>query len=113
MDVSRRPWGGYEVLHKEPGMQVKRIEIDSKKRFSLQKHFKRSEMWIFTSGEGIATLDGKEFPVRRGSRVSVEVGQVHRLQNTGDEPLVLIEVQLGEYLGEDDIQRLEDDFSRT
>jgi mannose-6-phosphate isomerase-like protein (cupin superfamily) len=112
MDTDQRPWGGYQVLLKEPGFQVKRIEVKPKLRFSLQKHNQRSEKWIVTSGEGIATLDDRQVPVRRGSVIEVGLGQVHRMQNTGDLPLVLIEVQLGDYLGEDDIVRFEDDFSR-
>ncbi|HTL71092.1 MAG TPA: phosphomannose isomerase type II C-terminal cupin domain [Candidatus Eisenbacteria bacterium] len=113
MPDSERPWGKYEVLYKGSDVQVKRIEVGPKMRFSLQKHMKRAETWVVASGRGIVTLDSRETPVSRGDVVEVAVGQVHRMQNTADEPLVFFEVQLGDYLGEDDIVRLEDDFKRA
>lgn len=112
MHTDQRPWGSYKVLLIESGFQVKRIEVKPKLRFSLQKHHKRAEKWVVTSGEGMVTLDDRQIPVKRGSLIEVGLGQVHRMQNTGDQPLVFVEVQLGDYLGEDDIVRLEDDFSR-
>lgn len=113
METSERPWGRYEVLDRGEGYQVKRIEIGPGKRFSLQKHLKRSERWIFVAGEGVATLGEDTFTVRVGSYLEVALGQVHRIQNTGKTPLVLIEVQQGSYLGEDDIVRFQDDFGRA
>lgn len=107
-----RPWGRYEVLLKSSDFQVKRIEINPGSRFSLQKHFRRSETWVVTSGEGVATVGTRELPVRRGSVIEVALGEVHRMHNTGRSALVLIEVQMGDYLGEDDIQRLSDDYDR-
>ena len=107
-----RPWGSYLVLHREKGIQVKRIEVKAGSRFSLQKHLKRSEKWMVTAGSGKATVGDKEFPVGAGSFVDIAVGQIHRMHNTGTVPLVFIEVQFGDYLGEDDIVRLGDDFGR-
>ena len=107
-----RPWGGYEVLHKGPDYQVKRIEVKPGLRFSLQKHFKRAEKWIVVSGSGVAVIGEKEFQVKRGSMIEVPAEEVHRMHNTGSASLVFIEVQFGDYLGEDDIMRLEDDFKR-
>lgn len=107
-----RPWGHYEVLTAAKGSQVKRIEIYPGKRFSLQKHLKRSEKWIFVTGRGRVTLGTREIEVGPGSFVEVPCGEVHRVHNIGEAPLVLVEVQFGEYLGEDDIIRLEDDFGR-
>ena len=107
-----RPWGSYTILHEEPGIKVKRIEVKPGARFSLQKHSKRSEKWTVTAGIGIVTLGKKSIPIQKGSFVDVPVGETHRMQNTGNEPLVFIEVQLGDYLGEDDIVRFEDDFGR-
>ena len=112
MESDKRPWGNYTSLLIEGGFQVKRMEIDPGLRFSLQTHACRAEKWVFVSGVGIATVGDKEIPVKRGSLIEVAVGQVHRMHNTGKEPLVFIEVQLGSYLGEDDIVRLEDDFQR-
>lgn len=108
----QRPWGNYEVLCAEKGTQTKRIEIYPGKRFSLQKHNKRSEKWIIMTGRGLATLGNREFEVGPGSVIEVPRGEVHRLQNVGDTPFVFIEVQFGDYLGEDDIVRFADDFGR-
>lgn len=96
----------------EPGSQVKRIEIKPKSRFSLQTHRRRAEKWIVIAGKGIATLGKRKIPVKPGSFLDVPRGVVHRMHNSGSRPLVLIEVQFGSYLGEDDIVRLEDDFGR-
>ena len=111
--MEKRPWGGYQILHKEPGVQVKRIEVAPGFRFSLQKHMKRSEKWIVTAGSGVATVGKKEIAVAKGSFLEVPCGEIHRMHNTGKESLVFIEVQFGDYLGEDDIVRLEDDFGRV
>jgi len=107
------PWGNYKVLHKQPGIQVKRIEIKPGLRFSLQKHRHRSEKWIVISGNGVVTLGKKAFPVKEGLFFDVPKGMTHRMRNTGRKPLAFIEVQFGDYLGEDDIIRFEDDFGRS
>lgn len=108
-----RPWGNYKVLLQEPGFQVKRIEVSPGARLSLQKHLKRAERWTIAAGEGLATIGTDQVRVRAGSFVEVGEGQVHRIQNTGTIPLVVIEVQLGDELDENDIVRLEDDFGRA
>lgn len=113
MSHDTRPWGNYVVLYKGPDYQAKRIEVNPALRFSLQKHSKRAEKWIVVSGSGVATVGVKEISVKRGSVVEIPVEVVHRMHNTGREALVFIEVQFGEYLGEDDIIRLEDDFNRA
>lgn len=112
-DLDARPWGHYRVLYREPGLQVKRIEIDAGKRFSLQRHRRRAERWVVLSGEGIATLGERQIPVQAGAFLEIPVGAVHRLQSGPGEPLVFIEIQTGPYLEEDDIERLEDDFRRA
>ena len=112
-NTDKRPWGRYTVLFKGRDHQVKRMQVDPGLRFSLQKHKKRAETWVVVSGHGTATLAGKKIKVTRGSVVRVGVGQTHRMHNTGKEPLVFFEVQFGDYLGEDDIIRLEDDFNRA
>jgi UDP-GlcNAc:undecaprenyl-phosphate GlcNAc-1-phosphate transferase len=108
----KRPWGAYESLAKGHDFQSKKIQLSPGLRFSLQKHAQREERWIIVRGQGMVTVGKKEWPVGRGSYVEVPRGSIHRLHNTGNEPLILIEVQLGDYLGEDDITRLEDDFGR-
>ena len=108
----KRPWGNYKILHKESGIQVKRIEVKPGHRFSLQKHLRRAEKWIVLSGQGIVTLGKKKISVREGTFIDVPKREIHRMRNTGRKPLVFIEVQFGNYLGEDDIVRLDDDFGR-
>ncbi len=107
-----RPWGSYTVLDDATGHKVKRIIVSPGRRLSYQSHSKRSEHWFVVSGVGEVTLDGTLQPVEAGSAVDVGLGTPHRIANTGEEPLVFIEVQHGEYFGEDDIVRLEDDFGR-
>lgn len=109
---THRPWGHYAILHREPGIQVKRIEVSPGLRFSLQTHKHRGENWIVITGNGIATVGSKEIPVQKGSTLEITAGVAHRLANTGKTPLAIIEIQFGDYLEEDDIVRLQDDFGR-
>ena len=113
MNGETRPWGNFKILLREPGIQVKRIEVKPGLRLSLQKHKKRAEKWIVISGKGIATIKNKEVPVSAGKYFDVPCEEIHRMQNTGKVPLVFIEVQFGDYLGEDDVIRLQDDFARA
>ncbi len=110
---SERPWGTYFKLFQEPGVWVKRVEVKPGARLSLQKHTRRSEKWIIVAGEGVAIVDLKEIPVKPGTVVDVPMGSVHRIGNKGKVALVFIEVACGDYLSENDIVRLEDDYSRT
>ena len=111
-EFSTRPWGNYKKLFQEPGVWVKRVEVNAGARLSLQKHEKRSEKWIFVYGRGVAIVDGKEIPVEAGSVVDIPLGAVHRIGNTGQDLLIFIEVATGSYLAEDDIVRLQDDYER-
>ncbi len=113
MTAETKPWGSYSILFKSADYQVKRVEVGPGHRLSLQKHAKRAEKWIIVGGAGEATLGSKKIPVERGSVVDIPVEAVHRIQNTGKEVLVFIEVQFGAYLGEDDIVRLNDDYHRV
>ncbi|HWP43563.1 MAG TPA: glycosyltransferase [Blastocatellia bacterium] len=108
-----RPWGSFTVLDEAAGYKVKRIEVLPGKRLSYQRHSKRAEHWMVVQGAGKVTLDGREITVRTGETVDVPVGAAHRIENPGREPLVFIEIQRGDYLGEDDIIRIEDDFGRA
>ena len=108
-----RPWGHYEVLQDTPKFKVKRIHVEPGKRLSLQMHAQRDELWTIVSGEGFMDLDHLKLNVRYGDTVDIRRGQKHRIMNTGAEPLVYIEVQTGEYFGEDDIVRYQDDFGRA
>ncbi|HWS54165.1 MAG TPA: phosphomannose isomerase type II C-terminal cupin domain [Pyrinomonadaceae bacterium] len=109
----RRPWGTYTVLDEGEGFKVKRIEVLPGKRLSYQKHARRAEHWVVVAGEAKVTLDDREVTVRAGEAIDVPTGAAHRVENPGAAPLVFIEVQRGDYLGEDDIVRLQDDFGRT
>jgi mannose-6-phosphate isomerase len=113
METSERPWGTYTVLHESAGHKVKTITVNPGQRLSYQTHERRAEHWHVVAGDGLLTLDGVESPVSTGSSVDVPVGAAHRIANTGTVDLVFIEVQVGDYFGEDDIVRLDDDFGRT
>ncbi len=108
-----RPWGTYSVLESTERYKMKRIVVKPGKRLSLQKHLHRSEHWVVVSGTATCTVGDKIFYVRPNESTYIPVGTVHRLQNEGKLPLVIVEVQVGEYTGEDDIIRVEDDFHRN
>ena len=112
LEKSERPWGRYEVLQEAANYKVKSIHVSPGKRLSYQRHKKRSEHWYITQGNGEVTLDGKVELVSAGSIIQVPQGMLHRISNTGSAELIFIEVQTGSYFGEDDIERVEDDFGR-
>lgn len=107
-----RPWGTYTVLEDSPGYKIKRIVVKPGKRLSLQKHYHRNEHWIVVSGTATVTVGNETKIVRANESTYIKMGEVHRLANDGLLPVVLIEAQVGEYTGEDDIVRLDDDFKR-
>lgn len=115
-DVHRlafRPWGSYEVLLDTDKYKIKRIIVNPGKKLSLQKHFHRSEHWVVVSGTAEVTNGDKVLTVRPNESTYIPMGEVHRLENKGKIDLVMIEVQVGEYTGEDDIVRLEDVYGRS
>ena len=107
-----RPWGSFTILEEGQGYKIKRIEVKPGHRLSLQMHYHRSEHWIVVAGTALVVCGEKELIL--GSNQSTYVPQCtkHRLENPGVIPLILIEVQNGEYLGEDDIIRFQDDYAR-
>ncbi len=107
-----RPWGTYEVLTNEDRYKIKRIVVKPGKRLSLQKHFHRSEHWIVVSGAAEVQVGDKTYPIKPNESTYIKMGEIHRLSNPGKIPVVLIEAQVGEYVGEDDIVRLSDDYHR-
>jgi mannose-6-phosphate isomerase len=112
-EFDRRPWGTYTVLEEDRGFKVKRIEVLPGKRLSYQKHAQRAEHWFVVEGTAKVTLDGEEINVPAGEAIDIPIGAAHRVENPGHVNLVFIEVQRGNYLGEDDIVRLQDDYGRT
>jgi len=108
-----RPWGSFEILEDHPRYKVKRITVAPGKRLSLQRHRLRSEQWVVVEGHGTVTIDSQQRELDTGESAHIRAGSAHRLANNSTRPLVIIEVQTGSYFGEDDIQRLEDDFGRA
>jgi mannose-1-phosphate guanylyltransferase len=108
-----RPWGSYTVLQEAPGFKIKRVEVKPGRALSLQMHYHRSEHWIVVNGTAKVTNGEQEFLVRTNESTYIPSGTRHRLENPGTVPLVLIEVQSGQYLGEDDIVRFEDRYGRV
>lgn len=109
----QRPWGTFTVLDEGKDFKVKRIEVLPGKRLSYQRHTHRAEHWVVVQGTAKVTLDDREIVISTGQSIDIAVGAAHRVENPGDENLLFIEVQRGDYLGEDDIVRLHDDFGRT
>lgn len=107
-----RPWGYYEVLEDTPDHKVKRITVYPGKRLSLQRHGKRDEHWYLLEGSAVVTIGCTEQELGKNDSINIPRGTVHRILNRGPENVIFIEVQTGEYFGEDDIERLEDDFGR-
>jgi len=107
-----RPWGTYTVLEDTSGYKIKKILVKPGKRLSLQKHFHRNEHWIVVSGTATVIVGDKKMYIRPNESTYIKMGEIHRLENEGKIPVVMIEVQVGEYTGEDDIIRIEDDFER-
>jgi len=112
LEKSERPWGHYEVLQESPTYKVKSIHVNPGKRISYQRHKKRAEHWFIATGSGEVTIDGITSKVTAGSTIDIAINQLHRISNTSSVELIFVEVQTGTYFGEDDIERIEDDFGR-
>ncbi len=112
MEEDHRPWGFYRVLADEPDHKVKRIVVYNGKRLSLQRHQQRREHWYLLSGQALVTKGEEQIHLTMGQSVDIPQGALHRIENVGPGNVVFIEVQSGEYFGEDDIERIEDDFGR-
>ncbi len=111
-DESQRPWGRYEILQESAIHKTKCIYVQPGKRLSYQRHQKRAEHWFIIQGSAEVTLEGKVSKLSSGDTVSIGVGQLHRIANIGNDEVIFIEVQTGTHFGEDDIERIEDDFGR-
>lgn len=111
--TAHRPWGTYTVLEDTHGYKIKKIIVNPGKQLSLQKHFHRSEHWIVVSGTATVIVGDQTMIVRPNESTYIKMGEVHRLANDGKIPVVLIEAQVGEYTGEDDIVRISDEYNRS
>jgi mannose-1-phosphate guanylyltransferase/mannose-6-phosphate isomerase len=108
-----RPWGAYTVLQEGPSFKIKRIEVKSGASLSLQLHHRRSEHWVVVRGTARVTRDDDVYLIGANESTYIPIETRHRLENPGSEPLVMIEVQCGDYLGEDDIVRFDDKYGRV
>lgn len=112
MGSEERPWGRWLILEEGPRYKVKRIEVEVGQRLSLQYHHHRSEHWVVVEGEATVRVGEQTLLLRPGESIFVTQTAIHRIENWGSERLVVIEIQTGAYLGEDDIVRLQDDYGR-
>lgn len=106
------PWGFYEVIYEALHFKVKVITVSPGKRLSYQRHKQRAELWKIVAGEAKVTIDGVDKLIRNQEVVDIQIYQLHRVENVGLSDLVFVEVQTGTYFGEDDIERISDDFGR-
>ena len=109
----RRPWGGFETLAEGAGYKVKRLVVEPGHRISLQRHRFRAEHWVVVAGAPRVVIEGRGRRLKPRATVEVPRGAWHRIENPGRRPVVIIEVQHGSYLGEDDIVRRQDDYGRA
>jgi mannose-6-phosphate isomerase-like protein (cupin superfamily) len=109
----KRPWGGYQIIDIGSSFKAKRIWVKLGHRLSYQKHLQRSEHWVLIEGKAKVTLDGNEILLKAGQAIDIPQGSAHRIENIGENPLSLIEIQMGKNLSENDVIRLEDDYGRA
>lgn len=112
MYTEQRPWGSFSILDETEGYKTKRIVVKPGQRLSYQSHEKRDELWIIVGGIAKVTLDGIDQELGYGKNVIIKKLQKHRISNPGNKDLIFIEVQTGDYFGEDDIVRYQDDYAR-
>jgi mannose-6-phosphate isomerase-like protein (cupin superfamily) len=112
MSVDMRPWGEFKVLDSGHGFKAKFIKINIGSRISLQRHLHRDEHWVVLNGVAKIIIDDEKFLMRRNQHIHIPALSKHRIENVGKYDLEMIEVQLGDYLEEDDIERYEDDYGR-
>ena len=112
LEKEDRPWGTFYVIQNEERYKIKRLEIKPGKRLSYQYHKKRSESWIIIQGNPLITIDDNIKRFFEGDTVLIGTGVKHRIENTEDKNIIIIEIQTGSYFGEDDIVRIKDDYNR-
>lgn len=108
-----RPWGGFTVFEDVPTHKVKRIDVEPGSRLSYQRHGRRAEHWFVVRGTAEVTIDDRPLRIGPGDAVDIPRGAAHRIANVGEDVLTFVEVQIGDYFGEDDIERRDDDYGRA
>jgi mannose-6-phosphate isomerase-like protein (cupin superfamily) len=111
--ITKCPWGSFEVLSESPDHKVKRIVVEPDGCLSLQLHHLHSEHWFVVAGIGVANVDNEKISLRAGDSIDIPQKAKHRVLNSSGENLIIIEVQTGEYCGDDDIERFEDKYGRV
>ena len=111
--IYSRPWGTYQTLKISDNCQVKWIEIFPNSKLSLQKHFKRSEHWIVVKGKPLITIGDIKKEYKENDHLFIPIEKIHRIENIYKDNIIIVEVQIGSYLGEDDILRIEDIYNRN
>ena len=112
IERTQRPWGWFETVSEVAGNKIKRIGVNPGQQISLQRHHQRAEHWVVVQGTAQVTLGERVFELGVGGHCDIALGQLHRLANLTQEAVEIVEVQFGAYLGEDDIERLQDDYGR-
>jgi cytidyltransferase-like protein len=112
-DIEERPWGKFEVILEDKNFLVKKLTVNPYQKLSLQYHNNRSEHWVVTKGTGKIKISNKDFLAKVGSQYFVDKKEIHNIENNNNEPLVLIEIQIGEIISEEDIVRLDDNYGRS
>ncbi len=113
MYSEKRPWGNFTILEESENYKVKRIEVYPGQRLSYQSHKKRDELWMIVGGTAVIILDDIEIEKKYGEFITIRKEQKHRIENRGDDKVTFIEIQTGNYFGEDDIVRYQDDYKRS
>jgi mannose-6-phosphate isomerase len=113
MERDDRPWGYFEVVADLPDCKVKRIVVHPGGRLSLQRHRRRDEHWFVVCGSAVARVGERDIALGKGGSLDIPRTSLHRVENTGGEDFVFVEVQIGDYFGEDDIERVADDYGRA
>ena len=112
-EIEIRPWGNFHIIAKGNGYQIKEMNVNPKNKQSLQKHKHRSEYWQVIEGEGKVYLEDSEIKLKPGDNIFIPKGSLHRLENTHSHNLLIVEIQIGKIISEDDIERIEDDYGRV
>jgi len=111
-NIEKRPWGNYHIIARNFGYQIKEIKVSVNSKLSLQKHQNRAEFWQIIKGNCKVTVGEKEYELEDNNNIYIPKDTIHRIENTGNQELIFVEIQLGKDIKEEDIVRIEDDYGR-